>query len=136
MGRSHIGVALGAATLSVVFTLWRPSILADADLRVYDALVQSDGADSDRSVHSAIVAIDEASLERLGQWPWHRDVLARLVDRLQGALVDAYDALVADRAYREGVSHEAAIMAIQAGRGQHFDPDVVDAFLSVHEQFR
>ena len=52
------------------------------------------------------------------------------------ALVDAYDALVADRAYRDGVSHEAAIVAIQAGRGQHFDPDVVDAFLSVHEQFR
>ncbi len=109
MGRSHIGVALGAATLSVVFTLWRPSILADADLRVYDALVQSDGADSDRSVHSAIVAIDEASLERLGQWPWHRDVLARLVDRLQGlgAAAIAFDVLFAE-SDRAGASFDGA----------------------------
>ena len=98
MGRSHVGVALGAAALSVVFTLWRPSILADADLRVYDALVRSDGADADPSVHSAIVSINEASLERLGQWPWHRDVLARLVDRLQalGASAIAFDVLFAE----------------------------------------
>jgi adenylate cyclase len=52
------------------------------------------------------------------------------------ALVDAYDALVAHRAYRDAVSHDAAIEEIASGRGQHFDPDVVDAFLTVHEQFR
>ena len=52
------------------------------------------------------------------------------------ALVDAYDALVVQRAYRPAVSHEAAVEAIASGRGQHFDPDVVDAFLTVQEQFR
>ena len=52
------------------------------------------------------------------------------------ALVDAYDALVVQRAYRPAVSHEAAVEAITSGRGQHFDPDVVDAFLTVQEQFR
>ncbi|MCZ8375286.1 MAG: adenylate/guanylate cyclase domain-containing protein [Beijerinckiaceae bacterium] len=33
----------------------------------------------------AIVDIDDRSLQALGQWPWSRGVLARLVDRLQAA---------------------------------------------------
>lgn len=32
-----------------------------------------------------IVAVDDASLERLGRWPWSRPVVARLVDRLVSA---------------------------------------------------
>lgn len=52
------------------------------------------------------------------------------------ALVDAYDALVGGRSYRAGVAHEAAVQAIVEGSGQHFDPEVVQAFLSVEQQFR
>jgi adenylate cyclase len=39
------------------------------------------------------VEIDEASLEKVGQWPWPRDRLARLVDRLAklGAAVVVFD---------------------------------------------
>ena len=29
-----------------------------------------------------VINIDEASLERIGQWPWPRDTLARLVQQL------------------------------------------------------
>jgi putative two-component system response regulator len=32
--------------------------------------------------------------------------------------------------------HEQAIQIIQAGRGQHFDPDLVDAFMAIHETFK
>jgi hypothetical protein len=52
------------------------------------------------------------------------------------ALVDAHDAMVTTRAYRDGVPHEAAVEAVVSGRGTHFDPDLVEAFLTVHEQFR
>jgi response regulator RpfG family c-di-GMP phosphodiesterase len=52
------------------------------------------------------------------------------------ALVDVYDAMVADRAYRQALSHEHAVEAIRAARGHHFDPDIVDAFLSVEEEFK
>jgi adenylate cyclase len=40
-----------------------------------------------------IVDIDEASLKQLGQWPWSRDVLAKIVDELQslGAASIAFD---------------------------------------------
>lgn len=37
----------------------------------------------------AVVDIDEASIARLGQWPWPRDVIARMVDRLAAAGVAA-----------------------------------------------
>nr|WP_254621617.1 adenylate/guanylate cyclase domain-containing protein [Stutzerimonas stutzeri] len=45
-----------------------------------------------------VVDIDEASLARLGQWPWPRDVLARLLERLQqaGAAVVVFDVLFAE----------------------------------------
>ena len=32
-----------------------------------------------------ILAIDEESLKRIGQWPWSRETLARIIDRLTGA---------------------------------------------------
>ncbi len=45
-----------------------------------------------------VVDIDEASLTDLGQWPWPRDLLATLTDRLAelGAAVVAYDVLFAE----------------------------------------
>lgn len=49
------------------------------------------------------------------------------------ALVDVYDALVSDRPYRKAMRHEKAVELISQGRGTHFDPDVVDAFLECHE---
>ncbi|HSL23446.1 MAG TPA: CHASE2 domain-containing protein [Vicinamibacterales bacterium] len=52
------------------------------------------------------------------------------------AVVDVYDALTTTRIYRGRVPHDEAVAAIAAGRGTQFDPDVVDAFLELHEQFR
>ena len=47
------------------------------------------------------------------------------------AVVDAYDAILTRRLYREPLSHEQAVACIVAERGSHFDPDVVDAFIDV-----
>ena len=47
------------------------------------------------------------------------------------AIVDVYDALTARRLYRQPVSHEEAVQMIVAGRGTHFDPHVVDAFVRI-----
>ncbi|WP_428429237.1 CHASE2 domain-containing protein [Pararhizobium sp.] len=45
-----------------------------------------------------VVDIDEASLRELGQWPWPRDRMARLVDRLSqmGASAIAFDILFSE----------------------------------------
>lgn len=44
------------------------------------------------------------------------------------AIVDVYDALISRRPYKEPMTNEQAYSIIHAGRGSHFDPDVVDAF--------
>jgi len=52
------------------------------------------------------------------------------------ALADVYDALISRRVYKPGMSHEQASAIIVKGRGAHFDPDVVDAFLALADVFQ
>ncbi|MGH9331716.1 MAG: CHASE2 domain-containing protein [Vicinamibacterales bacterium] len=47
------------------------------------------------------------------------------------AIVDVYDAVVARNLYRPSMSHDDAVKFIVKGKGTHFDPAVVDAFVSV-----
>jgi HD-GYP domain-containing protein (c-di-GMP phosphodiesterase class II) len=51
------------------------------------------------------------------------------------ALADVYDALVFARVYRGALPHDTAKGIILEGRGSHFDPRVVDAFLAIEERF-
>ncbi len=46
------------------------------------------------------------------------------------AVADVYDAVVSDRPYRQGWIEKKAIDMITQEAGKHFDPKVVDAFLS------
>ncbi|HSI43638.1 MAG TPA: two-component system response regulator [Methylotenera sp.] len=52
------------------------------------------------------------------------------------AVADVYDALISRRVYKEGMPHEKAVEIILQGRAQHFDPDMVDAFIELQEEFR
>jgi len=49
------------------------------------------------------------------------------------AVADAYDAIRSDRPYRAGQSHEIACEEIAANSGSHFDPKVVNAFMSIRK---
>lgn len=51
------------------------------------------------------------------------------------ALADVFDALISNKVYKDGIGHDAAVKVIVSERGEHFDPDVVDAFMEVHAQF-
>jgi putative two-component system response regulator len=57
-------------------------------------------------------------------------VAARLM-----ALADVFDALVNRRVYKGAFSFESARAIILEGRGSHFDPDIVDAFLACCAEF-
>ena len=46
------------------------------------------------------------------------------------AVADVFDALTSDRPYRPALSVEEALRIVEAGAGSHFDPGVVDAFIS------
>lgn len=52
------------------------------------------------------------------------------------AVADVYDALISKKVYRDGVSHEKAVQAIVGVRGRHFDPELVDAFVEINDEFR
>ena len=52
------------------------------------------------------------------------------------ALADVYDALISRRVYKPPFEQSKAVGIINEGRGNHFDPDVVDAFLEIKEEFR
>lgn len=52
------------------------------------------------------------------------------------ALADVYDALISKRVYKPPFPHEKAVGIIEEGRGTHFDPELVDCFLGMAEEFR
>jgi len=57
---------------------------------------------------------------------------------LQGrimAIADVYDALVSERPYKKAFSHEKAVEIILESKSIHFDPQLVDVFMSVITKF-
>jgi putative two-component system response regulator len=57
-----------------------------------------------------------------------------LLGRLM-AIADVYEALTSARPYKEPFSHEKAVDIITHGCGSHFDPDLVNLFVKVADQF-
>lgn len=51
------------------------------------------------------------------------------------ALADVYDALRSKRVYKNALSHETSVEIISEGKGKHFDPYIVDAFLKLEKDF-
>src|SRR5207249_12161228 len=47
------------------------------------------------------------------------------------SVADAFEAMVADRIYRPSLGLSKTLEEIKGGRGSHFDPRVVDAFLDM-----
>jgi len=50
------------------------------------------------------------------------------------ALSDVFDALVSRRPYKDPVSIEETCKMMETGREKHFDPDVLEAFLSIMDE--
>jgi HD-GYP domain-containing protein (c-di-GMP phosphodiesterase class II) len=46
-------------------------------------------------------------------------------------VADAFQAMIADRPYRRGMSHDEAVKELTRCSGKHFDPVIVDIFLSL-----
>ncbi|MGH7357933.1 MAG: CHASE2 domain-containing protein, partial [Candidatus Rokuibacteriota bacterium] len=74
--------SLALAAVVAALHVYRPALLARVELAVYDRLLAAAPLrpPSDRL---ALVEIDERSLAAIGRWPWSRDRIARLVDRLR-----------------------------------------------------
>lgn len=52
------------------------------------------------------------------------------------AVVDVYDALTSIKGYRKAYTHEEAIEIMKEETGKSFDPDIMEVFFKIHNQFR
>jgi len=103
-----------------------PSVLQRAEAVVGDFSWRL-GAGSKPERRVVVVDIDEASLKQVGPWPWSRDTMARLAQRLEdaGAVVQAYDITFPDA--KEGDTALAGAWsrsAVVAGQIFSLDPQV------------
>ena len=51
------------------------------------------------------------------------------------AVADVYDALISRRVYKRPFDFEEAAEVIRKGKGSHFDPDIVEAFITLEQVF-
>jgi putative two-component system response regulator len=51
------------------------------------------------------------------------------------AIADVYDALISKRVYKNSMSHQEAMEIMLEGKGSHFDPMLIEAFIEVEPVF-
>jgi adenylate cyclase len=96
-----VGLALTACVLALFFAderdLVRIPLVSQVELKTYDMRLRALPSAPPRFV--TIAAIDEASLAKLGRWPWSRTTFAALAERLDqlGARVIAFDLFFSER---------------------------------------
>jgi adenylate cyclase len=85
------------ALLTAFLAVYRPGFLARFDDSVYDMLMRA-GDTRPPDPRVVIVDVDEQSLSTVGQWPWPRHLVARLIEALRdrGAAVVALDIIFAE----------------------------------------
>ncbi len=96
-----VGLALAACVIALFSAderdLLRVPLLGQVELKTYDMRPRALPSAPARFV--TIAAIDEASLAKLGRWPWSRSTFAELAERLDqlGARVIAFDLFFSER---------------------------------------
>lgn len=66
-------------------------------------------------------------------YPYHKSGTDIPLSARIMAIADVFDALVSPRCYKEPIPIEEAFQIIQDGKGEHFDPDLVESFLALQE---
>jgi len=80
---THWTVAFITAVVMIFIHYGDSTVVQTARLKQFDLLQTSDEPVLSQDI--AVVAIDETAIEKYGQWPWKRDVLADIVWRLREA---------------------------------------------------
>ncbi|MCW2990681.1 MAG: Response regulator [Solirubrobacterales bacterium] len=120
--------------------LLKPGPLTDAERAVMERHAQA-GHDLLRDSHSELLQLGAViALHHHERWDGagypnrlraeEIPLAARIV-----AVADVFDALTTDRVYRPAMPFEDAVAIVRNGRGSHFDPLVVDAFLAALDEF-
>jgi len=76
-------LVLVMVALALVLTYTQPYIIEQVELNTLDGRFNQRGPiEPDSRV--VIIAVDDQSLTEVGRWPWSRDVLAKIIDRVLG----------------------------------------------------
>ena len=117
-----LGRLLGLALLVPLLALriWDPSPLETLRVKVFD-LYQIAQPRQPLSQPVVIIDIDEESLANVGQWPWPRTDVARMVDRLReaGAVAIGFDVVFAEP--------DRTSPGLYADSLKDVDPEVIEA---------
>ena len=92
-------LVMGAILVSaLLFRIWDPQAIAGLRYVVFDTYQRVAPRTVDPAYPVRIVDIDEASLAKIGQWPWPRTKMAEIIARLKsdGAKVVALDLILAE----------------------------------------
>lgn len=94
----HLLLTAALLALAVLVRIADPAPIAGLRLSVFDSYLELAPRPYDPTLPVRIVDVDEASLARLGQWPWPRTHLARIVERLKeaGARTITLDLILAE----------------------------------------
>ena len=121
---THWATALITLAVLSFFHYSNNNIVEIARLKQFDILQQTDKKVVSNDI--GIVTIDEQSIEKYGQWPWSRDVIADIIWKLRrdGAgiivlpiLFSEQDRLGGDQALLEAIKNNGVIIA-QVGTTQ------------------
>src|SRR5688572_4438905 len=113
-----------------LLSITRPQFVTSLEYSAYDTVLRA-ATTAPPGGRVVIVDVDERSLTTIGQWPWRRDLIADLVERLRnhGAGVIALDIMFAEPDRYEGTSvapDRALANTLRGGRvvlgyGMRFD---------------
>jgi adenylate cyclase len=121
---THWTIAFVTLFVITFIGLKDPQIKEILRLKGFDLLLQSEPKEISQDIH--VVSIDEKAIEKYGQWPWKRDVLADVVNQLRekGAgiivipiLFSEYDRLGGDEAFINTIYQNGVVIA-QTGTNQ------------------
>ena len=77
----------GVAVSLVMLVLGNGDLLQGLERKAYDMGVGA--ASRTPSDKIAVIAIDKPSLDNIGRWPWSREIMADMVDKLAAAKAKA-----------------------------------------------
>jgi adenylate cyclase len=82
----------------IALRIWDPVALQQVRFFVFDTYQRMQPRAFDPSMPVKIIDVDNASLAKLGQWPWPRSVMAQMVEKLgqSGAAAIAFDIVFAE----------------------------------------
>ncbi len=115
---THWTLAFVTVLLVTLFHYNNNYVVETARLKGFDLLQQYD--EPVQSTDIAIVQIDEAAIEKYGQWPWKRDIVADIIWKLREAgagiivlpiLFSEYDRLNGDQELLDAMAGNGVVIA-------------------------